>query len=55
MKISSTELYVVKENETLSSIAEKFKLNPTSILLVNNITPKNIRKGFVLYIPNSMR
>lgn len=51
MKLINPELYVIKEGESLNSIAEKFGVNPTTILLVNNITPKNIRKGFVLYIP----
>lgn len=51
MQITHSELYCVQENDTLASIAEKFNLNPTSILIINNITPKNIRKGFVLYIP----
>lgn len=52
MKISNPELYKIQENDTLNSIAQKFNINPTSILLINNITPKHIRKGFVLYIPN---
>lgn len=53
MEIKNNQLYKIKENDTLNSIALKFNINPTSILLVNNITPKNIRKGFVLYIPNT--
>lgn len=51
MQIIDPELYTIKEGDSLNSIAEKFNVNPTTILLVNNITPKNIRKGFVLYIP----
>lgn len=51
MQITDPELYTIKEGDSLNSIAEKFNVNPTTILLVNNITPKNIRKGFVLYIP----
>ncbi len=51
MEIKNNPLYKIKEGDTLNSIALKFNINPTSILLVNNITPKNIRKGFVLYIP----
>ena len=52
MQIVNSPIYVIKDGDSLSSIAEKFNVNPTSILLVNNITPKNIRKGFVLYIPS---
>ena len=52
MKITQNELYIVQENDTLSSIAKKYNVNPTSILIINNIPPKNIQKGFVLYIPS---
>ncbi len=52
MQIINQELYCVKEGENLNTIAKKFNVNPTTILLVNNISPKNIRKGFVLYIPS---
>ena len=51
MNVKNSELYTIKEGDSLDTIAKKFAVNPTSILLVNNITPKNIRKGFVLYIP----
>lgn len=54
MQVKNSELYVVKENDTLNSIAQNFNINPTSILILNNITPKIIRKGFVLYIPNNL-
>lgn len=52
MKIINSQIYEIKEGDSLDSIAKKFGINPTSILLANNITPKQIRKGFVLYIPN---
>ena len=52
MKIEKCPIYEIKEGDSLNSIAQKFDVNPTSILLANNISPKQIRKGFVLYIPN---
>ncbi len=55
MELINNELYVIQENDTLSSIAEKYNINPTSILIINNISPKNIRKGFVLYIPQNKK
>lgn len=52
MKIYQNSLYIVEENDSLDKIAEKFKINPTTLLIANNISPKSIRKGFVLFIPN---
>lgn len=52
MRRVQCNVYVVRDGETLEDVAKKFGVNPTSLLLANNITPKHIRKGFVLYIPN---
>lgn len=51
MNIEQSEIYVVKEGDTLEGLAKKFDVNATSILLANNISPKNIRPGFVIYLP----
>lgn len=52
MQKALNSIYLIKEGDTLNSIASEYNVNPTSILITNNITPKNIRKGFVLYIPS---
>ena len=51
MKIENNQIYVIKKGDTLASIAQKYKVNPTTILISNNISTKMIREGFVLYIP----
>ncbi len=50
MKLERNRIYFVEEGDTLSSIAQNFGVNPTYILLANNITPKMISKGMILYI-----
>ena len=50
MKLERNRIYYVEEGDTLASIAESFGVNPTYILLTNNITPKMITKGMILYI-----
>ena len=52
MKVINNKIYEIKEGDSLNSISQKFDVNPTSILIANNISPKQIRKGFVLYIPD---
>lgn len=53
MKKTKNCIYVVREGDTLNSIAAAYNLNPTQILLQNNITPKMIQPGMALYLPNS--
>lgn len=50
MKQENLSLYRVKKSDTLNSIAERYKVSTTEILLQNAIVPKNIREGFVLEI-----
>jgi hypothetical protein len=42
--------YQVREGENLKTIAEKFDINPTKILIDNNITPKQIKNGIFIKI-----
>ena len=51
MKEAQNKIYQIKEGDTLEGIAKKFDINPTSILLANKISPKNIRAGFVIFLP----
>ena len=50
MKKMLNEIYIVKTNDTINSIAQKYGVNPLTILLYNNITPNMIAKGKVLFI-----
>lgn len=50
MKQENLTLYRVKKGDTLNSIAERYKISTTEILLQNAIVPKSIREGFVLEI-----
>lgn len=53
MKKMLNEIYIVKPHDTINSIAKKYGVNPLTILLYNNITPKMISKGKVLFIKKS--
>lgn len=49
----TTTIYVVKANDTLSQIAEKYKTKTSIIMLKNGITnPKHIQPGQKLIIPS---
>ncbi len=50
MKKYKDEIYVVKKEDTLSSIATAYGVNPVTILVSNNCTPKMIKEGLILYI-----
>ena len=50
MKKEYNQIYIVKEDDNLEKIAEKYNVTPLSILLTNNVTPKMIKKGKVLFI-----
>lgn len=45
-------IYVVEENDTLDSIAEKFGVNVLVLMALNNMTDDLIRVGDELLIPN---
>ncbi len=47
-----TNTYVVKENETLFDIANKFNIDPMNLAQINGIkSPYNVKKGQVLKLP----
>ncbi len=50
MKKIFDRFYIVKRDDTLSSIAEKFEINETQILVENFITPSQIKEGVILSI-----
>lgn len=50
MKKELNLFYTVKKGDTVNSIAQMYKVSPTSILIINSITPKMINEGYVLYI-----
>lgn len=43
--------YKLKKGENLKTIAEKFNVDSTQILLINNLTPKQIKEGIFIKIP----
>lgn len=52
IKKKHNSFYKVKSHDTLKSISEKFKTNPTEILIENSLSPKQINEGVILYIKN---
>ncbi len=42
--------YIVRKGDTLASIAEKYEISPTQILVENYITPSAIKEGTILSI-----
>lgn len=50
MKKEYNQIYIVKENDSIEKIAEKYNVSTLSILIANNVTPKMIKKGKVLFI-----
>ena len=54
MKKVLNEIYIVQEDDTIDSIASKYNVYPISILILNNIIPKMIKKGKVLFIKKNI-
>ncbi len=50
MKKFKDEIYIVKKEDTLSSIASAYGVNPVTILIANNCTPNMIQEGLILFI-----
>jgi len=50
MKKENLPIYIVKKGDTLNSIAQRYNILPTEILLQNRILPKQVKEGFVLHI-----
>ena len=42
--------YQLKQGENLKSVAQKFDVEPTKILLDNNMSPKQIKEGVFILI-----
>lgn len=47
--------YIVKKGDTLTSIAKKYDVNPTQILVENYITPNGIKEGVILSITKNWK
>lgn len=50
MRKELNQIYIVKENDNIENIAKKYQLNPINILIYNNLSPKMIKKGTILFI-----
>lgn len=50
MKKEYNQIYIVKENDNIEKIAKKYQVSPISILIYNNLSPKMIKRGRVLFI-----
>lgn len=50
IKIYDKMFYVVKNGENLASVCKKLNINPTKLLLDNQIAPKDVTEGKILYI-----
>ena len=50
LKKISFPYYRVKKGETLKSVAEKFDVDATKILLDNSIAPREVKEGVLLKI-----
>lgn len=50
MKKIFAPYYIVKKGDTLASIAQKFDISPTQILVENYLTPSSIKEGTILSI-----
>ncbi len=49
MQRQKVSIYKIKNVDTLSTIAQKFNVNPTEILITNQISPKQIFEGNIIY------
>lgn len=50
MKKEFNQIYIVKENDNIEKIAKKYQVSPIYILIYNNLSPKMIKRGRVLFI-----
>lgn len=50
LKKTTFPYYQVKAGENLKTISEKFGVDPTKILLDNNISPKQIKEGIFVFL-----
>ena len=49
MEKKKVTIYKIKNVDSLSTLAEKFKKNPTQILIENQISPNDIYEGNILF------
>ena len=54
MKKEFNQIYIVKENDNIEKIAKKYQVSPISILIYNNLSPKMIKRGRVLFIKKNL-
>ncbi len=50
LKKLSFPFYKVKNKETLKSVSQKFGIDPTTLLLLNNLSPKEVKENVILKI-----
>lgn len=50
-RFSSVRMCIVQKEETIETIAERYKLNPREIVLYNGLSDQGVSEGQVLYIP----
>lgn len=46
----NNQYYIVKKGDNLENIAQKYKIQPLKILILNNLTPEMIKEGKLLFI-----
>ncbi len=49
---SKMRMCIVQKEETLESIAKRYRLNPREISLYNRLTEQVVEEGQIIYIPN---
>ena len=49
MEKRKVEIYKIKNVDTLSTISKSFNINPTELLVTNEISPKQIYEGNVVF------
>lgn len=49
MEKRKVEIYKIKNVDTLSTISKLFNINPTELLVTNEISPKQIYEGNVVF------
>lgn len=55
MKKEYNQIYIVKEHDSIDSISKKYGLSPLKILIDNNVSPKMIKKGKILFIKTNIK
>ena len=50
MRKENLAIYIVQKGDTLNSIASRYNVSPTEILIQNAIVPRQIREGMVIEV-----